>query len=98
MLIQESEGGNPMANEEQLALLKQGVGVWNQWRWEHPNIRPDLTGVDLSGFTKIDLVGADLSQANLCETHLRYSNLSQADLSGAKLAQAVNVIIKWADC
>jgi uncharacterized protein YjbI with pentapeptide repeats len=88
MSIQESEGGNPMANEEQLALLKQGVGVWNRWRWEHPNIQPNLTGVDLSGFTKIDLVGADLSQADLSETHLRYSNLSQADLSGAKLARA----------
>jgi hypothetical protein len=29
-----------MANEEQLAILKQGVDVWNQWREEnHPRDR-----------------------------------------------------------
>jgi hypothetical protein len=27
-----------MANEEQLAILKQGVDVWNQWRKENENI------------------------------------------------------------
>ena len=35
----------PVANEEQLKILKQGVEVWNQWREKHPGI--DLSGVDL---------------------------------------------------
>lgn len=29
-----------MANEEQMAILKQGVGLWNQWREEHRDILP----------------------------------------------------------
>jgi len=36
-----------MANDEHVALLKQGVEAWNEWRGENPNILPDLSGVDL---------------------------------------------------
>jgi len=32
-----------MANEEQLARLKQGVTAWNQWREANPSVQPDLT-------------------------------------------------------
>ena len=31
-----------MANEEHVALLKQGAEAWNAWRHENPDIRPDL--------------------------------------------------------
>ena len=62
-----------MANEEHVALLKQGVEVWNKWREENPDIRPDLSEADLTGAnlarrepaTGADLRGADLSGANL---------------------------------
>jgi hypothetical protein len=37
-----------MANEEQLELIKQGVDAWNKWRVKHPDMRPDLSGVDLT--------------------------------------------------
>ena len=42
-----------MANPEHLVKLKEGVEVWNQWRQQNPDIRPnfhsgDLTGIDLS--------------------------------------------------
>ena len=45
-----------MANDEHVALLKQGVDAWNKWRDKNPNIRPDfresnLTGADLRGVT-----------------------------------------------
>jgi hypothetical protein len=36
-----------MANQEHLAIFKQGVEVWNKWRKEHPNIRPDLSKIGL---------------------------------------------------
>lgn len=64
-----------MANEEQLAILKQGVEVWNKWREEKRE-------------TRVDLTGADLSQANLSSAALSYAALSDADLRGADLSGA----------
>ena len=39
-----------MANEEYVAMLKQGVAAWNAWRERDGNIyiRPDLSGANLS--------------------------------------------------
>jgi hypothetical protein len=51
-----------VANEEHLHILEQGVNIWNAWRREHSEIRPELSGVDLS---VAHLEGADLSGANL---------------------------------
>lgn len=31
-----------MANKEQLAILKQGVAVWNKWREENPDVKINL--------------------------------------------------------
>ena len=47
-----------MANEKHVALLRQGVNVWNAWREKEPSIRPDLRGADLRGAI---LSGAGLS-------------------------------------
>ena len=38
-----------MADEEHVALLKQGVEVWNKWREENLTLLPDLTGANLIG-------------------------------------------------
>jgi len=38
-----------MANEAQLKIFKKGVGAWNQWRSRNLEVRPDLSGADLSG-------------------------------------------------
>ena len=46
-----------MANPEHLAILKQGVEAWNEWREEHSEVTPD--------FGEADLRGADLSNARL---------------------------------
>jgi uncharacterized protein YjbI with pentapeptide repeats len=40
-----------MANPEHLAILKQGVEVWNKWRHENCAARPDLSGIRLVEFT-----------------------------------------------
>jgi uncharacterized protein YjbI with pentapeptide repeats len=37
-----------MANEEHLAILRQGVDVWNAWREANPDVMPDLVDADLS--------------------------------------------------
>jgi pentapeptide repeat protein len=76
-----------MANDEHVALLKQGVAAWNVWRDENPNIRPDLTakGAELFG---ADLSEANLCGADLCSASLGKANLTRADLRGAYLAGA----------
>lgn len=92
-----------MANQHHLAILKQGVEVWNQWRAEHPEIRPDLidanlsetdlSGADLRGVNLYgaNLRGVNLCKANLCGTNLENTNLKEANLSGADLSRAILV-------
>jgi hypothetical protein len=84
-----------MANEEHLAILRQGVEVWNKWREENPDVRPDLNGARLVGadLHKINLHEADLSWADLRRADLRRADLAlaeliEADLSGADLRGA----------
>jgi hypothetical protein len=89
-----------MANEEHLAILKQGVEAWNNWREQNPTIRPDLFGAffhgeHLSGanLSWTFLGWAKLSEATLSEAYLKGANLSGADLSGADLSGA---LLSWA--
>jgi hypothetical protein len=49
-----------MPNNKHVAILKKGAEIWNAWRDENPNIRPDLS--HLNG---ADLRRADLRKANL---------------------------------
>ena len=89
-----------MANDEHVALLKQGVTAWNAWRDENPDILPDLRGANLRGanlsganlfvanLSGANLRGANLSAANLFVANLSEANLSEADLRGAHLRGA----------
>ena len=84
-----------MANQEHLDIIKQGVKAWNQWRGEHPEVQPDLSGADLSGallshadLEEADLSRTDLSDANLREADLSRANLREANLSGTNLIKA----------
>jgi hypothetical protein len=84
-----------MAEDEHLSILKQGVGAWNQWRDEHPEIRPTLDRAKLEGFylVRVNLSHADLSGvkfggANLTQADLEHANLQYADLSHARLLNA----------
>jgi uncharacterized protein YjbI with pentapeptide repeats len=74
-----------MANPEHVDKLKESVEVWNMWRYENPEISPDLWGADLE---KTDLRDADLSGADLEEANLREADLGEANLMGAKLSGA----------
>jgi hypothetical protein len=78
-----------MANDEHVAILKQGVAAWNAWSRENPNIRPDLSEANLSG---ANLSGANLERADLGGA----VNLEGADLSGANLNVAY-LAASWAD-
>jgi uncharacterized protein YjbI with pentapeptide repeats len=66
-----------MAKTEHLAVLRQGVGIWNAWRGDNPSTRPDLAETNLSGM--------NLSEALLTGAILSRTNLSRANLSSAFL-------------
>jgi uncharacterized protein YjbI with pentapeptide repeats len=74
-----------MANPEHLALLKQGIGVWNKWIEENQDVRPDLSDTNL---IEANLGGAFLFGADLREANLSGANLSKAILFGAILSEA----------
>ena len=71
-----------MANDEHVAILKQGVDAWNAWCREKPDIRPDLSGANLSG---ANLSGANLGVADLSwftGAHPQWANRNRAFLTG----------------
>ncbi len=70
-----------MANEEHVKILKQGVEVWNKWREENRDVRPDLIRADLF---RADLNGADLIDADLRGAGLKEAGLKEADLKEAR--------------
>jgi uncharacterized protein YjbI with pentapeptide repeats len=89
-----------MANTEHVKIMVQGVKVWNEWRKEHSQIKPDLSGMylELKDLRKIDLKNANLhktklscaklSGADLSKANLNSADLDRADLSDAKLGGA----------
>lgn len=84
-----------MANPEHVAILKQGVEVWNQWREANPDILPDLRQVKLQAadltqvnFNRVNLNGADLRAADLSLSNLNEVSLIGTDLSKTDIAEA----------
>jgi uncharacterized protein YjbI with pentapeptide repeats len=80
-----------MANAEQLAILKEGVQVWNSWRELNRNVPLDLESADLSGIDleRIDLADANLEGADLSGARLNHANLVHARLRRANLTNAI---------
>jgi hypothetical protein len=80
-----------MADPVDLQQIEQGVAVWNLWRDEHPEAKPDLSRAylfeaDLSG---ANLSGVSLHRACLIGVNLKGANLQGADLSGAYISRAI---------
>jgi len=73
-----------------LAELRKGLDSWNNWRREHPEIRPMLFGAPLRGWkgTDFNLCNANLIQADLRHARLINTNFHEANLGGAKLNHA----------
>jgi hypothetical protein len=67
-----------MANPDHLAILKQGVDAWNQWRVESPEIVPDLSDANLK---EAKLSGINLKEANLVRANLAGANLERPELT-----------------
>lgn len=77
-----------MANDHHLRILDQGVGAWNRWRTDNPDIRPNLRGANLSDrdLTGINLDDADLDFARLTSANLTEATLNRADMLKADLS------------
>ncbi len=87
-----------MAEEQHQKIMheaadKHDISIWNKWRQQHPEIRPDLCGIELK---RADLKQAALHGAILRDANLRGSDLSKADLSGADLHKA-NLVLSHLD-
>lgn len=79
-----------MANQAHLDILQEGVEKWNEWRRNHPEIKPDLSRVLLKGVAldRIDLRGANLAKAQLNGAFLTEARLEGAYLTEANLEKA----------
>ena len=73
------------ANPENLKKLKQGVEKWNVWRKKQPDIKPNLSGADLSRITNVKVKFIDFSHTNLNKTNLDYSYLKGTKLRFAQM-------------
>ena len=80
-----------MANVKQMAILRQGTRVWNNWRNQNQGVQIDLSAANLENR---NLYSFNLSAANLTGANLREAELENANLRGANLEHA-NLI--WAD-
>ncbi len=67
-----------MADKEHLDRLKEGIGSWNRWREENPDVQPDLSNANLA---KADLVEANFSKADITGANFAEANLSGANFS-----------------
>jgi hypothetical protein len=74
-----------MVDDTHLAVLKQGVAAWTEWRAAHAAARPDFSSASLRG---LDLAKVDFAEANLRKADLRGTTLSGAVLIAADLADA----------
>lgn len=100
-----------MANPNHIKLLHKGKEVWNNWRMQNWNSRPDLSkshlgDINLSGyllhdadFSRVELEGADLSAAHFERADFRMANLTSANLERSDLssAQCTSILLKNAN-
>lgn len=82
-----------MANPNHLEIFMKGVSIWNEWRQMNPDVRPDLSGADLTTAQYrdeqrhicADLHNTDLTNADLSNIDLLHCDLSGSDMRGVKL-------------
>ncbi len=86
-----------MANPEHLAILKQGVEIWNQWREENggDDLEPDFSGANLQN---ADLIGANFLGANLSGANLQNTDLSNSNLEYAQINDTNFILAELSQC
>jgi uncharacterized protein YjbI with pentapeptide repeats len=81
-----------MANVEHFAKLLEGINAWNSWREADPDIKPDLSDVEIGDEDFLEKYQGekggshlDFEQANFSFVNFKGAGLSNLNLSGAKL-------------
>ena len=84
-----------MADQQQVALLKEGSDIWNRWRREHPDSQVDLRDADLSGVEnllthsiKVEFQEPFYNFGEIIPISMPGMDLRNMDLSGANLMRA----------
>jgi len=75
-----------MADNNQIAILSQGVEAWNKWREENPDVLIDLKNAKLM---HMNLENANLAKADLTEANLSFTNFKNANLVFSNLESAI---------
>lgn len=75
-------------NKRHLSMLKKGVRTWNNWREKHPDVIPQLSGIDLVAGKLDNLDGYNLQGANLAGLKGKFIQMEQANLVEANLEKA----------
>ena len=77
-----------MANAEQLAILKQGVKIWNTWLREHFSVYVDMSAIHLgsadlndTNFSNVVLTSTKVLEAKWSKTKSRHDNISDWGLN-----------------
>lgn len=76
-----------MTTSELYKVLKSGKNIWNTWRKENPEFRPNLRNIELPNFdfTGYNLADCDLSNANLQKAIMIDCQLTHTSFIGANL-------------
>ena len=78
--------GNPAHLRRLLnAIETKKILLWNQWRKDHPRLKPNLQGINLEG---LNLGGINFENANLSDSSIARAHLWQGRLRGANLQRA----------
>lgn len=80
-----------MANPAHVAKLRDGVEAWNRWREQNWNVKPDLSGLDLSSeksFKRTALWDSATGRISLAKANLGWADMHGANLRNVGLQEA----------
>lgn len=80
--------GKIKCDPDQVALLRSGVSVWNEWYADEISKKPSDTRVYGAYLEEASFMGLDLSGVNLSYAHLEGSDLRNVNFTGADLTHA----------
>jgi hypothetical protein len=99
-----------MANDQHVEKLCEGIRNWNEWREQNPEIKPDLSGLDLTQRKIRDAISTNshgayyqvveikLSDTNLKNAVLKSVFFESSDLRGADLSGAQAQDCRFESC